>query len=63
MQTLEIKVHRVEGKRILVSGKTVIVQCVDGNEYEKTFKTERDAIEAITLVAIIPSVWRKREGV
>lgn len=61
MHPLEIKVHRIEGKRILVQGRTVTVQCVDGQEYTREFDTEKEAVEAVTLIAIFPSEWRKAD--
>ncbi len=52
--------HHVEGKRLVVRGLEVEVQCVDGCYYKKKFKTEEEADSARSLSAIFPSVWVKQ---
>lgn len=48
-----------KGRRILVHGRDVTVQCVDGNEYHRRFKTSKEADGAHSLTAIFAVDWKK----
>jgi hypothetical protein len=60
--TLEIRTSETDGnhkgRRIVVHGHEVTVQCVDGKEYQKRFTSNEEAAQANRLVAIFPSEWK-----
>lgn len=60
--TLEIRTSETDGnykgRRIIVRGHEVTVQCVDGNEYQKRFPSNEEAEGANRLVAIFPAEWK-----
>jgi hypothetical protein len=51
--------HPTEGKRLVIHGRDVTVQCVDRTEYSRRFKNRIEAQDARSLVAIFPSMWKK----
>jgi hypothetical protein len=59
-ETLDIILnHPTEGKRLVIHGRDVTVQCVDRAEYSRRFKSKIEAQDARSLVAIFPSMWKK----
>jgi hypothetical protein len=54
-----IRVHKIEGKRIRVTGREILIQCNDGTEYVKLFPSEAEALGAHALIAIYPSEWKQ----
>lgn len=60
--TLEIRTSETDGnykgRRIIVRGREVTVQCVDGNEYQKRFSSNEAAEGANRLVEIFPAEWK-----
>lgn len=61
-KTLDIILnHHTEGKRLIIRGRDVEVQCVDQCYYKRRFKNKKEAEEANSLIAIFPSIWRKQQ--
>lgn len=60
--TLEIRTSETDGnykgRRIVVHDRDVTVQCIDGNEYQRSFTSKEEAEGAHRLVEIFPAVWK-----